>query len=214
MRLCSYIITNDTGFAPNPFGGYCTLAACTPNHQGVRLSGGDWVVGHATGGLGRGLIHAMQVAETLDFDTYYKDPRFRHKKPRFDGSWRAACGDNIYYRAANGAWTQHPTLFHDTPENRLQDTRNPRVFVSEHFYYFGENAPEVPKRFSALLRDRQGCKCSHPEELLRAFLEWLHERFEPGIHGDPRDRWWVDAIFDSRRLHPLGRTRRKRSVRP
>ena len=33
VRLCSYVVKYDTGFAPNPFWGFCTLAACTPNHQ-------------------------------------------------------------------------------------------------------------------------------------------------------------------------------------
>lgn len=41
MRLCSYTVVHGTGFAPNPFGRYCTLAACTPNHQGIKLSQGD-----------------------------------------------------------------------------------------------------------------------------------------------------------------------------
>jgi hypothetical protein len=45
MKLCSYIIKNDTGFAPNPFWGYCTLAACTPNHMGLHLYPGDWIIG-------------------------------------------------------------------------------------------------------------------------------------------------------------------------
>ena len=41
--LYSYVITRDYGFAPNPFGGICTLATCKPgirNHATV----GDWVV--------------------------------------------------------------------------------------------------------------------------------------------------------------------------
>src|SRR2546427_8066988 len=42
MRLCSYTVMFDTGCVPNPFYGCCTLALCTPNHQGVRLDHGDW----------------------------------------------------------------------------------------------------------------------------------------------------------------------------
>lgn len=148
MRLCSCAIVHDAGFTPNRFGGYCTLAACTPNHQGLRLSRGDWLVGHATADRGHGLIHAMKVSEVLDFDTYYNDPRFDHKKPRFDQSWREACGDNIYHLADDGSWAQnHPTLFHGTPQNRIQDTRHPRVFISDHFHYFGENAPMIPDQY-------------------------------------------------------------------
>ena len=38
-----YIAVLDTGLAPNPFWGYCTLAVCTPNHMGIRLD----QLGHA-----------------------------------------------------------------------------------------------------------------------------------------------------------------------
>ncbi|MFC1451894.1 hypothetical protein ACFLSJ_00955 [Verrucomicrobiota bacterium] len=35
-KICSYVMTTDTGFAPDPFHGRCTLAACTPNHVNAR----------------------------------------------------------------------------------------------------------------------------------------------------------------------------------
>jgi len=187
MRLCSYTVVHDTGFAPNPFGGYCTLAACTPNHQGINLSRGDWLVGHATAKRAHRLIYAMKVFDALDFDTYYNDSRFESKKPRFDRTWREACGDNIYYLTDGGVWMQHPTNFHDDPESRAQDTRNPRVFVSKHFHYFGANAPKIPKQFSPFIRDRQGCKCDYPVQLVKTFVKWLEMNFTPGVLGEPFD---------------------------
>ena len=207
MRLCSYTITHDAGFAPNPFGEYCTVAACTPNHQGIRLSRGDWLVGHATADRGQGLIYAMKVSEVLDFDAYYNDPRFEYKKPRFDRTWREARGDNFYYIADDDVWAQHrPTLFHGTPQNRAQDTRHPRVFISERFYYFGAEPPAIPERFSKLIRDRQGCKCSFPEELIGTFVNWLQASFEPGVHANPRDLELVDSSgVSSKRLLSIGR---------
>lgn len=188
MRLCSYTVVHDTGFAPNPFAGYCTLAACTPNHQGVRLATGDWLAGHATAAAGHGLIYAMEVSEALDFDAYYADPRFALKKPRFDRTWREACGDNIYHRAADGGWLQDRTLFHADPAYRAQDTRHSTVFVAERFFYFGAAAPAIPARFRAIIRDRQGCKCSYPADVAAGFVAWLCEAFTPGIRSEPRDR--------------------------
>ena len=44
MKLYSYVMIYDTGFAPNPFWGYCTLATCKP---GIRRPAeqGDWIIG-------------------------------------------------------------------------------------------------------------------------------------------------------------------------
>jgi hypothetical protein len=139
MRLCSYVVREDTGFAPNPFGRYCTLAACTPNHQGLRLHTGDWLVGHEPISRGTKLVYAMKVSEIPNFNTYFNDSRFEYKKPYPAGNWQARCGDNIYHRAGN-VWRQEWSPFHNRPQDLEQDTRHPQVFVAEEFYYFGENA--------------------------------------------------------------------------
>ncbi len=46
MKYCFYRMRHDTGFAPNPYHGYCTLAACTPNHMRAKLEPGDIIVGY------------------------------------------------------------------------------------------------------------------------------------------------------------------------
>jgi hypothetical protein len=198
MRLCSYTVVHDCGFAPNPFADYCTLAACTPNHQGIRLSAGDWIMGHSAAKQGRRLIYAMEVSKVLDFDAYYNNPRFERKKPRFDLTWREACGDNIYHRGHGGAWVQERTLFHDTPKQLAQDTRHPSVFVAERYFYFGAKGPAIPERFRLLLRDRQGCKCSYPVQVVEGFVAWLCGAFAPGLLGEPRDLEWARALLGSR----------------
>jgi hypothetical protein len=187
VRLCSYVVTNDTGFAPNPFWGHCTLAACTPNHMGVRLEPGDWIFGNQTVARGNGLVYAMEVVETLGFDRYYRDPRFKKKKPILNRTWQEACGDNIYFRDAQGVWKQHRSVFHTSPEEIRKDLRHHDVFVAEKFYYFGAEAIEIPSPFRELIQQRQGCSCKHDQRTVRGFLEWLRDNFEPGIHGLPAD---------------------------
>ena len=71
MKLYSYVVRYDFGFAPNPFHGFCTLATCKP---GIRrtASVGDWVIGTGSADydlVGR-LVYAMKVAEVLDFNAY------------------------------------------------------------------------------------------------------------------------------------------------
>ena len=214
MRLCSYTVVYDCGFAPNPFADYCTLAACTPNHQGIHLDPGDWIVGHATADRGQGLVYAMEVSEVLDFDAYYNDLRFEQKKPRFDRTWREACGDNIYHRGVGGVWKQDRSLFHDCPEDIAKDTRHPVVLVSERFHYFGANAPTIPERFASLIRDRHGCKCAYPPDLAQAFVAWLRANFAQGVLGEPRDLEWVQRLTNrcSRRRSRSGVLRRAGSV--
>jgi hypothetical protein len=128
----------------------------------------------------------MRVSEVLNFDSYYRDPRFAAKKadPR---NWRTRCGDNIYFLNGAGSWTQGLAFFHTTPGQVEQDTRHPRVFVSDYYYYFGENAPEVPIRHRPLLKTRQGIRYFRGAAVT-SFVEWIEGTYAMGMHGLPRDR--------------------------
>ncbi len=63
MRLHSYVVARDYGFAPNPFFGVCTLATCKPKIRSVAEVG-DWVVGTGSKRRGRDkhIVYAMRVA--------------------------------------------------------------------------------------------------------------------------------------------------------
>lgn len=61
-RLYSYTITHDTGFAPNPFWGWCTLATCKPQIRRTAQVG-DWIAGLSPKATGNRLVYAMQVSE-------------------------------------------------------------------------------------------------------------------------------------------------------
>src|SRR3989304_5404176 len=86
LRLFSYKQTHDTGFAPNPFHGACTLATCKPRIRELKQVG-DWIAGFTSKRLNgdqvgcERLIYLMQVAEKLPFEAYHTDPRFAAKIP-------------------------------------------------------------------------------------------------------------------------------------
>jgi hypothetical protein len=163
-----------------------TLAACTPNHQGVRLKEDDWLLGNSSASTGRRLIFAMRISQVLDFDDYYNDPRFAGKKA--DAStWQGRCGDNIYLSDKAGGWKQALAFTHKDAESFIKDTRYHRVFISDHFFYFGENAPDIPEKYSSLVRKTQGCCCRHDPDIVRDFIAWV-EQYSTGRHGLPRDR--------------------------
>ena len=107
MKICTYTVKTDKGFAPNPFYRYCTLTACTPNHMNARLNSGDYIAGFFTDQIEPYLLYWMRVDEVLDYDTYFREPRYQKKKPKLQGTWISRCGDNIYYRDKHGKkWGQ------------------------------------------------------------------------------------------------------------
>lgn len=187
MRLFSYIVVYDTGFSPNPFFGYCTLACCKPN---IRRSAqpGDWIIGISPKNDGNRLVYAMKINEKLTFDEYWRDARFEGKKPDFrSGREVDRPGDNIYEPLANGDFRQLPS-FHSSgrkedPANKKHDLGGRYVLIAEDFYYFGSEAKPLPDELSGLIVGRAH-KCNFPEELVTGFLEWVGQ-FPMGVSARP-----------------------------
>lgn len=190
MNYYSYVVARDYGFAPNPFGEYCTLATCKPKIRKAAQVG-DWIIG--TGSkqmkLGNRLIFAMQVSEALTFDEYWISDRFAYKKPVLNGSIVQMFGDNIYHH--NGAGWLQENSHHSNEDgsanlkNLNRDTSADRVLAATHFFYFGKACPEIP---AELLEEV--CKAGIGEKKLTALagqqlVEWLTANYEPGLIDDP-----------------------------
>ena len=147
-RLFCYKMTHDTGFAPNPFHGYLTLATCKPQIR-LKKRVGDWVAGFTSRSLNgdepgaERLVYLMRVDEKLSLEHYFADPRFARKKPRRrpPGDVDHA-GDNIYWRDA-GKWRQLRNGFHSS-KDIAADTDGRFVLISTSFAYFGSKPLEVP----------------------------------------------------------------------
>lgn len=195
MKLFSYIVTRDYGFAPNPFFGYCTLATCKPNIR-RRAAIGDWIVGTGTkaAGLRSHLVYAMRVTEALTFQQYWSDPRFAAKRVDRRGSRKRLFGDNIYHRnPATGRWIQedsHHSRSDGTPFkiNRDHDTKTDRVLISDDFVYFGGDAIELPSRFRGANRLRkkgQGHRSNFSDAYVQSVVEWVRSLSVWGLQGRP-----------------------------
>jgi len=183
MKLYSYVVARDFGFAPNPFDGVCTLATCKPKIREAATVG-DWVVGTGSKryGLGGKLVFAMQVSEKLSYDEYWKDLRYRSKRPNLQGSLKQAYGDNIYHRnSRTKEWKQEDShhSFKDgskNPANVKHDTQSPIVLIGANFTYYGAAAIPIPKKFCNATIDvsaHRGHKSNFPEEFVEAFTAWL-----------------------------------------
>ena len=184
-KLASYVMTTDSGFAPNPFYGYCTLAACTPNHRPYRIESGNWIVGTSTAGTGNKLIYAMHVSEVIDHDDYFRDKRFARKKPTMNGSWRNRCGDNIYHRNRKGDWVSEACVHHIEAGALTKDTQYSRVFIAREFYYFGDEMIEIPAELQYIIHGTQGLKYVRDESRIESFVEWLKTNYSEGLNGNP-----------------------------
>lgn len=170
MKLYSYVVEHDTGYAPNPYFGLCTLCRCKfrKRPEGKRnivemAEVGDWVVG--TGGksersAGHGkLVYAMRVDEMPTREKYYR----RFSKRRRDNK---------------------------SPHTDFEKRRQ-FALVSRHFYYFGANAIEIPKTLK-LEKKGPGYRSDFASADICRFLEWLTKQSEPGKHGEPCYREPVD----------------------
>lgn len=192
MKLYSYVIPRDYGFAPNPFHGYCTLATCKPITRRVARVN-DWIA--AFGPRNRPtvekLVCLMQVSETLTFDEYWNDPRFELKRPVFNKSTTRKYGDNIYHHV-NGVWVQEPShhSFRDgmNPINLNRDTQTDRVLIAEEFYYFGEEAILLPTEYQSLVWHSRNHGVSHDNALIESFVSYIRGQYSSGIHGLPFSR--------------------------
>jgi hypothetical protein len=179
-RIFSYVVTHDHGFAPNPYGGFLTLATCKPVVRRTAAVG-DWVVGTGSvRGVGSNcLVYAAQVSEVVPIEEYGDERRFSVKTPRSSGRGWQRHGDNIYYRDEAG-WHRRRNPYHMKPEQMARDLSGRNVLISQRFWYFGRRAPELPERFLALRKKGPGHKLFEEPELARAFHEFLSE-FQPGV---------------------------------
>ena len=193
MKICTYTVKRDRGFAPNPFYGYCTLAHCTPNHMNARLRKDDYIVGFIKHKGEPCLLYWMIIDEVLDYDAYYRNPKYKRKKPNINGTWISRCGDNIYYRGKSGQWKQATTVYHKDKISFKKDTRYAVVYIGKKFSYHGKNAHisnkslRIPIKVRSLYRDGRGIRyIKKTSPNFDIFLDWL-KGMPLGRQGDPRD---------------------------
>ncbi len=201
MKLLKYVMTSDTGLAPNPFFDVCSLALCTPNHMNAQLEVGDWIVGHSCKDTGRKLVYVMQVTRVLDMSTYSAE--YPQKIPKINGSAEERCGDNLY-SCHGGRWMRMPSACHNNAKSFRQDVGR-SVFLAEgteKFWYFGaaNKSPLLAHfvdRFPWLIQDRQGFRYVKDRMKIDDFADWLMSLNQNGLIGRPRDS---EPAFDHRYL--------------
>lgn len=204
MTVFSYVIEHDLGFAPNPFHGACTLACCKPKIR-KRAKVGDYIIGMgATKPKLRGhMSYWMRVDEIKTFDEYWKDKRFRRKRPVVGGTTIMRYGDNIYYRNDAGEFCQVDS-FHSLENGEIslgdlhRDTgTTDKVLISREFAYWGRTGIKLPDELECFAISGPGHRCNFKEEEIATLMAWLGRRPQRGFQDEPA-HWQF-----------LGKTKRK-----
>lgn len=197
MKLYSYVVARDFGFAPNPFYGMCTLATCKPITRRVA-NVGDWIVGTGSSKNGKQgyLVYIMQVGEMKTFNEYWENIKYVRKKPNLGGSKKLAFGDNIYFKNSENSWHQadsHHSYDNGKPNihNIENDTQTNRVLISTDFTYWGGSGPLIPNKFRNYL-GYDICairhhKCNFPSDLVTDFITWYRSLLTKGYVSPPLD---------------------------
>jgi len=201
-RLYSYIIKHDGGAAPNPFWGLCTLTICKPTiRRTARI--GDWVIGTGSKNsklndnkihdLSDSIVYAMKITDIKSISDYdsFCNKQLKDKIPKwFARDWRKRMGDCIYDFSTG----TNPTLrkgVHNE-KNKKKDLSGQNALISNHFYYFGEEARVIPKELKLIIKKSQGHLKIENEDLIDNFLKWIKKFKKNKIYADPQMRHKFD----------------------
>jgi len=197
VRLFSYKMTHDSGFAPNPFGGVLTLATCKADIRKCKRVD-DWLVGFTSEKLNgdkvgdEKLIYLMQIEEKICFEDYWKNSKYKNKKPNINSQDAIKkTGDNIYMPIVEipKAYLDYKQLpnYNHNENNKENDLMGKYVLVSSNFYYFGANPVVIPNNIKPKVpvgRARYGWE-THDMKVVKDFLSYIESKYEKGIYSHP-----------------------------
>lgn len=180
VRILRYVVRIDQGGSPNPYHGWCSLAVCKPQ---IRRSAqvGDSIIGLRSRANDQ-VVCAMRVDEVLPLGDYWRDSRFRAKRPGHRGP-----PDNFYRADRSGSLVRVANTLHGA-ELATGDISGRNALVSWHFWYFGDRSPELPTDLVHLVHSGQGhsVRANRRRDDVPTLLAWL-AHWPPGIRGAPID---------------------------
>ncbi|WP_417367110.1 hypothetical protein [Flavobacterium beibuense] len=202
-KLYSYVLRYDDGAAPNPYWGICTLAICKPI---IRRNAdiGDWVIGTGSKNthlknkvicdLSDCIVYAMKITDIMSLKDYdiYCNSSLPNKIPNwYSEQWPEKMGDCIYDYSYPQTLPNLRLSVHNF-ENYNRDLSGENVLLSNHFYYFGEDAKTLPEELRGLIKQNQGHKKIINENLISIFEEWISGFERNKLYADPQLRYEFD----------------------
>ena len=209
MRLFTYIVSHDTGFAPNPFWGVCTLVTCKPK---IRCAANekDWIAGISSKASGNKLIYAMQVTKKMplkEYDKFVNNSLVEKKPDWFNRDPRRRLGDAIY-DFSKPSISQH--LGMHGPGNMEHDLSGKNALLSNHFLYFGDKAENIPPYLRNIIPQR-GHRSNSNSPYVQPFIDWISQlgHLWNSVLGNPT-QWPSNEVLneDSEQLDSVDKKRR------
>ena len=154
------------------------MAICKPAIRRTA-SARDWIIGVRSKAPEK-IVYVMQVSEVVPFARYWSDPRYIERRPG-----KSPVPDNIYRSNARDELVQEPNPIHQYTDAR-KDLSGRNALISDRFWYFGENSPELPAELKHLIPYARGYSVhinrrKGDEEKLERWLA----RWPCDIHGAP-----------------------------
>ncbi len=152
-RLFTYSIKHDTGYAPNPFYGVCTLNTCKPQIR-REANEGDWIVA-----LKRDqVICVLKITKKMTMDEYwhYCNRHLPNKIPPQTGGhgYPFHLVGDCQYDFSSGSAKQLKGM-HDLTHMQT-DLSGKNTLLSEHFVYFGDHETRLPAELLPIARYANG----------------------------------------------------------
>ncbi len=190
--LFTYCMPIDDGAAPNPYWGICTLVICKPVIRRVA-NVGDWVVGIGSknspiGDISKSVVYAMKITDKIsmkEYDSYCKE-NYPNKIPDWEKKdFKKKVGDCIYDYSI-GLDPQLRKAVH-SEKNKARDLGGMFALISDHFYYFGDNPLELPKKLWSIRKENQGHKSKSNDPFVSDFISWIESNGELNcLKGEPQ----------------------------
>lgn len=192
IRLFSYKLVNDSGFAPNPFHGFITLANCKPRIRRAKKIG-DWIAGFTSTGLNgdkvgnERLIYLMKVTDKIDYYEYWTNSKYQYKIPQLNSrKIENKAGDNIYKPIKDNEFIQIKNNNH-SEKDKERDLNGKYVLISDLFYYFGKSAIYLPSELRPSVPKGQSSQGNRTKDQEKAylFIDYIQSNYPIGIIDYP-----------------------------
>ena len=195
--LFSYRVRYDSGSAPNPFWGVCTLVLCKPKIRRAAQIG-DWVIGFGSsrspaGDLSGKVVYVMQVTCKMTMEAYdqYTRDNLPGKVPDLHSADpRHRAGDSVYDFSGD-MWEKRPGVHDGDLEQQARDHAGKYALLSTCFWYYGRDAIQVPSGILSLDPKRQGHRSRANDLYIKDFNRWIES-----FAGKPQGRLGMPASKD------------------